>query len=382
MFPEDDVSAIAVDSYGNLWATGRYGGIAVYQNDHWTKMAETDKTIWQQPWRTAVADTLGGVFFGAATGVVVGFESSQMRRIEVRGELEGGDIRRLVVDGSGTVYFLGGGRVMRLDEDLRAIEVPLPGIAADLAIAPGGGLWAASRWGIFRLDDNGFTEYHVDVDEPDPAFVSLCFDDNGYLWVATRTSLIYRFDGMLWMRMADQNNPGLGSVDRILPDGTGGVWAFRFDGPGGGAAQWRSGHWSSYGRGIFGSAPLVDAARAPNGTVVALTENMVWGYRRSVSKWQPVVVRGASETADSLEVALSPLDGERFRCAAFDPEGKLVVGTRDHVGVLGDGGFRWIGTADGLAGLLPTSILPAGEEALWIGFRHDGLQRLPRKSLW
>ena len=87
LFPEDDVSAIAVDTYENLWAAGRFGGIAVYQNDHWTKIAEGDQSIWQQQWRTAKADNRGGVFFGSASGAVVGIENSLVRNIAVPGEL-------------------------------------------------------------------------------------------------------------------------------------------------------------------------------------------------------------------------------------------------------------------------------------------------------
>ncbi len=78
LFPEDDVAAITVDTRGNLWAAGRFGGIASYRGGRWRPVAKSDPKIWQQPWRCAASDGEGGVFFGAASGLVVGVKENHV----------------------------------------------------------------------------------------------------------------------------------------------------------------------------------------------------------------------------------------------------------------------------------------------------------------
>jgi len=380
LFPEDDVSAITVDADGNLWAAGRFGGIASYVNGRWKPEAKNDPKIWQQTWRCAAAGSENAVFFGAASGIVVVIDQGRMRRIEMPGEMDTGDVRRLTRDGSGVIYFLNSGRVARVGARKLTLGFePFPPNVADLAVAPGGGLWAAGRWGIFRLDANGFREFPVDTDENDPAFVALAFDEAGSLWVASRTGRIHRYDGLVWMRMGDAGELGLASLDRIVPARGGGVWVFSFSGGGPVAARAKAGRWETWGGETFDGLAPVDAVRAPNGTVVALTKKHVWGFDSVAQAWRKVGPPRGYVGRDSV---LTAPPGESFRCASFDAGGRLFVGTGTRVGVLTDTGWLWMGPGDGVDGFAPSTLLAGDGEALWVGFAEDGLLRLPRKSLW
>ena len=96
--------------------------------------------------------------------------------------------------------------------------------------------------GVFLLDDKGFKEFPVDIEEHDPAFVALCFDDDGRLWVTSRTGEVYRFDGVLWMRVGNARDLGLACVARLIPDGSG-AWVFGQSGVSGNTAVWKAGRW-------------------------------------------------------------------------------------------------------------------------------------------
>jgi len=60
----------------------------------------------------------------------------------------------------------------------------------------------------------------------------------------------------------------------------------------------------------------------------------------------------------------------------------MVLGTDAGLALVGPGGVRWLGAADGIGGGAVIDLLVDQDHALWLGFRSDGVARIPWKSLW
>lgn len=368
VFRSNAVADIALDERGTLWAAGRYGGIASYRNGHWDRVEEQDADVAHTPWRCAYADGAGGVFFGSADGLVLFIRDTVARKIRIPGELPSGYVRSLVASPAGDMFFLSGPRVIRM-EGTPADDGAPDGLAA-LACPADSTVWGAGRWGLFRRTAKGWRPFAVDTREPEPAFSALVFDARGSLWTGSRSGNVYRFDGELWERMGEGTELAPKPPSRMVA-GEGGLWVLypdsvvaRFDGAG----------WHTVGAAAFGGRPAVDLVQAA-GVIMAATDRTVWMIRPGTDDWARAVVPGDS-------TAVTTPKGWKIRCIAWDPRGRLVVGTSEGVGVIGPAGVRWIEPRAGLGGRGVADVMVDPSGALWVGFDSDGATRFPRESGW
>ncbi len=313
--------------------------------------------------------------------MVLVIADGRMRRIRLPSGVESGSITAISTADDGAAFALSASRVLRFDRASTAPRVEsLPGAANAIALSPAGGLWAAGRFGVFRYDADGFHEFPSDIAERDPALEALCFDAQGNLWVAARGGRVYRYDGGVWMRVAESGEIG-GTVGRLMADGNGGVWAVVFGEGEARVARYFGGIWTRYGKESFDNATLVAAGVAPDGAVVVASRKRLWVFRSGQSSWR-TLVEPMSE-ADSMKVAteLSPPSRSDFACIAFDGDGVLYVGASDWVGRIEPSGFRWISTIAAFAAR-DVQVLHVSSGQLWAGFRRDGLAIAPVKRLW
>lgn len=375
-FPEDAIADIALDESGNLWAAGRFGGIARYRGGTWTAVAEGDDNIWRRPWRCARAGIEGEVYFGSDDGQVLVIMDDDRRTIELPAGLPSGDVRAFREDTDGAVFFLNAGRLARIGPGGdRPVFERFDERVADLAVAPSGGVWVAGRFGIFRREGGRFEPFSVDVRDRDPAFEAIAFDELGALWVAARDGAVYRYDGTAWMRLARAGE--LAAPRLLVPRAGGGVWAVALSSPPA-VARYRQGGWARFGADVLGDAPLVDAARAADGTFFVAAPRAVRRFAPAGTEWMLLT----AGSGDAPGTPVEPPRGGRFRCLATDERGGVYLGAGEWVAYIGAGPPRWVRTdelfhAGGLAELFVDS-----SGVLWAGFERDGMARVPRESVW
>ena len=373
-FVENSIAAMAVDARGDLWACGGHGGLSVYRNGHWTEYESGRDDLARRHWRGAAAGPDGGVFFGSADGFVLMVHDEIEAGFHLPEGLPSAGVRVMKADSSGALYVLNGSYFLRIDEALGtfSLEHPSP-VVVDVAVSPAGELYTATRWGIFRREGDRYADIDARISEREPVFSAIGFDREGALWVGTQAGGVHRFDGEIWMRTGDPDEVNIGAVRSFAPDGMGRLWV---TGANGGVASYSRGRWTVYGPPAYGDRPARRVAVAPNGVAVLATAGGVWGLGDD-GIWKPVEFRRAASHADSSLTAVWDPGAPSILTLDFDSDGRLFVGTEGGIAVIDDDGTRWITPRDGLRGGAVTSLLVRGGGELWVGFRSDGLARLP-----
>lgn len=381
LFPENAIASIAMDARGGLWACGDHGVIAVYRNRHWTRVDEQGDAAVpaDRRWRCAYADTLGGVYIGSSDGLVLTIQDEIVGKFRLPAALPSGSVEAMAADSSETLYVLNGSYLVSVARGLETftIEHPLPIVVA-IAVSPAGELWTATRWGIYRREGEGYVEFPARLSERNPVYSSIGFDASGALWVGTQAGNVHRFDGELWMRMADADELGSGTIRDFDVDGRGRLWV---TGSAGVVSVYHGGRWRSYGPAAFGDQTARTLTVAPDGTPVLATANGIWGFD-DTGTWIPFEFR--KELSSN---GLSPVDGvwdpgaPPILSLGFDPTGRLYVGTERGLAVVDETGTRWWTGRGGLGGTSVSGVFAEGRENVWIGFRSDGLTRIPQDAM-
>jgi ligand-binding sensor domain-containing protein len=346
----------------------------VYQGGNWKRIGQGQPKIDDARWRCAyAAGDDAGVFFGSADGRVAVVRDNVLRTIDVPAELPSGRVRGLVRADDG-VFCLSGPGVVHVDSSVTTVTVDdsPPGTDA-IAVDAGGELWTVGRWGIHQRHDGSYTEFRHDLfSTVEPAFTAVVFDPANRMWTAVRTGAVFRYDGELWVKMGESEEVLGGPVDGLRAGDAGTVWAFsdvgvsRFDGR----------EWTTFPADSLGGA-VVDVALGPAGAVVAATRSRLWLFREDSAGWQPVSIAGSAD--------VRPFVAPRSRAinrVVFDADGHMILGTDAGLALVGPGGVRWLGAADGIGGGAVIDLLVDPDRALWLGFRSDGVARIPWKSLW
>jgi ligand-binding sensor domain-containing protein len=373
LFPENAVAAIAVDVAGGLWGCGSHGEVAVYRNGHWTELGSSANNYGTRRWRSAAADEWGGVFFGSADGLVLWVRDEIATEIRMPAGLPSDGVQAMTADSAGVVYALNGSYLLRIDKELESLTVERTSpVVVGLAVSREGVLWTATRWGIYRRDGERYVSVDTRLAEVRPVFSAIGFDGRGWLWVGTQAGNVHRFDGTVWMRMADAQELNLGAIRAFDADGRGRLWV---TGSNGGVAVYQFGRWTGYGPPAYGDRPARQMAVAPDGAPVLATDAGLWSLDED-DAWKALARRRRAGDADSSRAVVWDPGLPAILSLDFDPAGRLFVGTENGIAAIDQSGMQWITHEDGIGGLAVTSVLARGGDDLWIGFRSDGLTRL------
>ena len=367
LFAENDIAAMAVSARGAVWAAGRHGRIAKYEDGEWTRYGEGDPEIDRATWRAAHIGNDGEAFFGTAGGMIAVIENEEIRKISVPSILPSGHIGSMVGDKWGRVYVANGSQLISIKEDTLTISAENDfGSLFAIEISPGGVVWANSRWGLWHKEQDKWTEFVPDIDPNVQLFVSMAFDSTGNLWTGTHAGEIYRYDGQAWIRFADKGELTDRPIDGLIVDGLRRPWAlstsmgvFKFDGS----------NWERFDISLFDTAKIVDWTLDSLGRVAVVTADSIQVFDDKTG-WEVL------QTPDTKQVG-------NYRTIRFDPRpGKSYLGTSQGLVLLSDGEPKWIGPRDGLRGKDITSILVDSGGHLWVGFQKDGLSRILLENLW
>lgn len=310
-----------------------------------------------------------GAFVGSSDGRVLALGRGGALRVQLPGGVPAARVESLAPDGSGAAWFVCDGRLVRADAGARTFTVlDTPNDVRAVAVSTKGEVWTAGRWTVRRRVGDAWVDMRPDVVESDPAFTALSVDESG-TWVGTRSGALYRFDGHIWLRLAQAPGSGGGALAQVVAAGSAG-WSLA-DGR---AARSYDGSWRSY-AGL--DSGVVDLARGPGGTWVAVTERRVFVFDESKGAWRDAPVPEWC-SADTRE--LGPLRG-KLRAITFDAGGRLVLGTTEGVGLCGANGVRWLTAADGLGGGEVADVAVDGDR-VWVGFAEDGVSVIATGGLW
>jgi ligand-binding sensor domain-containing protein len=368
LFPENDISAMALDAEGDLWACGGHGGIAVYRDERWARVGEGDPRVDEKRWRSAYADSAFEAFFGSADGTVVVVRDQQVAELQVPAGLPSGTVTCLTQDSSGDVLALCGSFLVRIGSGRVGVENPLPAVA-EMGVSPGGQLWVATRSNLYRREGNAYVEVFPQLGEREVMYTAIGFDSSGALWLGTHTGTAYRYDGEIWLRMADRGELGEGAPAVFATDGVGQVWLLGSDG---GLSVFAGDRWTTFADSTFDGAPVRAIDVTPGGAIVAATDNAIWRQELEGRWGRWARGKGGKGRIEAWDPAPA-----RIAAIAFDGTGRLFVGTDLGLAVVDDERTVWITRVDGLGGTAVECLFVEPAGAVWVGLRNDGLTRVP-----
>lgn len=353
-----DATSIALGADRALWVAGP-GYVFVRRNGAFERINTPGDVT--PSWRVIVADG-AGAFVGSADGVVLAVNRGAAFRVSLGTGLPASTVASLRPDGRGNAWFVSGGRVLMASASERRVTVensPMDAEAVDFS--PAGGVLVASRWTVSRRNDAGWTDLAPNVGESDPAFTTVFADGRNVVWAGARSGALYRFDGEIWVRYSRAKTPAATVRDaRAFPAAD---WALLGASPmRTSAGTWcRAAGWDS-------SCVAVDVAVSPSGEWFAATRDRLYRYDARHRAW----------TSATESKALVPPGA--FTAIAFDPAGRLFIGTTDGIGCYAGGAARWWNIVDGIGGER-VSDLATDTSALWVGYGDDGLSVIPLPAL-
>jgi PAS domain S-box-containing protein len=243
-----------------------------------------------------------------------------------------------------------------------------------------GGLWVASRTGLYRLDRTGLVSgkwHHDDAGQvgglPDEEVLAVLRDRHGVLWIGTRRGLARSTDDGRSFARVPLNGAAAPAVSRLMEDSAGRLWvATRQDGV--------------FMIGADRGAAAVIAATAPSGggdsapNVLAMTEiapNLIW-----LGTDGHGIVEVDTATMATQRIVHDPLTpnslvSDSIRSLYTDHSGLVWVGT--NLGLSLYNPSRSImtfvgqkGRVGGLTGDSVEAVFAAPDGALWTGYAGDG----------
>ena len=221
--------ALAVDPNGDLWSSSGMDGAKVINPAN----GSVNK-IEVPPVDTIVPDPNGFVWIGTEAGL---FRADDHPDLRVHPVLEGAThtpVPAVVLDGSGGVFYLAGGRLRHRHPDGADVAVagawPGGGFGpVALAIGRDGGLWIGGPGGLFCffLANDRVASYRaVPVSDTNTnAIAAVMVDHRGWIWAGTALGVSV-FDGQRWVSVNADGGLLSDDVDQggIREDPDGSVW--------------------------------------------------------------------------------------------------------------------------------------------------------------
>ncbi len=363
LFATGDISDIALDANGKLWACGAGGGIAFQRNGKWTRYTSEDPALAQQRWRCVSTDDEGNVFVGSAQGVLLRIdEDLRGRAVRLPAGLPSPRVDRVIASADQTLL-INGGRLLRYDDRRRAfLETPFDDIV-DVVRDGEGNLLCLRRWGLATFPDD--RPIPIDIAQRQPVFTRSASAADGSIWLGTQNGDAYRWDGEIWLHHR-RSSIGGGRIVDIVPATGGTVWMLRENGLSG----YSGAKWTVFNRDDFGGQDPRAVAVAPSGAVVVATADSLWSGEST--GWNPVRLPNVRHNA---------FVGSGLQSIVFGPGGRLAVAGTRGVGLIAPDRVRWLGPGE-LQGRDPLTLTLDEDGGLWVGFSRDGVKKIAAAELW
>ncbi|HXF10878.1 MAG TPA: two-component regulator propeller domain-containing protein, partial [Desulfuromonadaceae bacterium] len=264
-----------------------------------------------------------------------------------------------------------------------------------------GNLWVGTAGGgLDRVQRRVIELENSESGLPADSVRSLCEDIDGTLWAVTQNDLLAHRVNNFWTTVSTAANWRGGPVVNVASDPRGGVWI-------GGRSRlyhWKDGEVQTWDAGLANH--IIRALLADTNGNVWIGGEKLERFRDGVSTPIPMPREVETIRALAMDAAgnvwavsvngfLLRISGDRAydettrvfgrplsaRCLTATPDGSLWIGfANDGVGLLKDGKFFKLGTAQGLMDGSISQILPDDSGWMWFGADH-GIFKVPRKEL-
>jgi signal transduction histidine kinase/ligand-binding sensor domain-containing protein len=193
---DDCVFSLIEDPVGAIWVSTRKGGLARWTGDKFLLVPNGHASIGPVAWCLARGDH-GSIWAGTPAGAYQYREGVLQRRITGSDGLSNEDVRCILDEGNGVVWF-------------------------------------GTSYGLNRLDGHGMTHYSVTPNkEPIEVVVALSRDDDDGLWIGTMARGLFRLKNEQFTRYSTTDGLPDNAIHSIANDGEGNLWL----GTGGGLAR-------------------------------------------------------------------------------------------------------------------------------------------------
>jgi serine/threonine protein kinase/ligand-binding sensor domain-containing protein len=360
----DSVQALLLDADGALWAGTADGkrGLNYYTGAGWGAPPIPPLPVESPQVSLLAMDQAGGLWAGVSGHGLAYYDGSAWQVFDQDGGLPGDWVRALLLDGDGAVWASASGDVARRDPDTSQWE-PVPQLE-DISIyamhqANDGSFWFAGDGGAIRYDPTTGDWQPIKPRRdtlPDRRVTAIVEDEAG-LWLGTDGGGVVFYDGSSWQPWITQDSLGGNTVFAIRQDGSGALWFAHEDGHGLSRYDPSSDTWQAFGEKEgapdWPSQPGVD------------NEGRVWvgGYEKLTwydGKWQ--------------SIAPEQLDGAgTIHEVAFDPDGVQWLRTEAGLMRYDPGSGEWSTFTDSDHPLIESmdTLYVAHDGTIWIG--DDGL---------
>jgi ligand-binding sensor domain-containing protein len=216
-----DIRAI-LDSRRGVWVGGR--GASSFDGQRWTNYTVADGLAGEEV--TSIAeDAQGRIWLGTRSGLSI-WNGSSFFNLTTSAGLPNDDITALLAQDNGMWIGSNGGGLYRFEQNqlqvYTADNAGLPGDAIGaLGLDAEGNLLVAANQQLVRFVDGEVSPF---PDAPQATIRDLETDADGWLWVATAESGVFRFDGSTWRQLTGKDGLPDRAISALTMDDYGIPW--------------------------------------------------------------------------------------------------------------------------------------------------------------
>lgn len=388
--PERDVAGFSLDPLGKVWAAGR-SGVSTFDGSAWTPYRLTGVPIGRYNFLSIHHGMDGECFLGTDEGTILILGRETVREITLPQKFPEKTVNRLRMFGK-SLWAIGVDRLYRLGDRGEIIEPPdehFRGTMTDVWAGEGDDIWVSSRFGLLRHDGSSWQVFDRRQGLPTEQFNRVVRDGEGHLWFGTYERGVLRLTGENWVHYSTGSGLPDDRIEDLVVDRNGEPWVLTAEG---GIARFHEERWEEL------TLPFEEPEASPEPDSTRAYESFVRFISSANGRQEPQNGPGACVlgldglgncmvacdrgiyrfTGSSWQVIEPPGGGSSLGATALlgTVRGTIWVGTESRgIFIRGRGGWRRLGTDQGLGDDHIESLCEDASGNIWVGTRFGGLSR-------
>ena len=332
--PDNDITAITIDSNGDKWIGTMNGGVAKFNGSTWTVYTTSNSGLPSNSIQDIAIDANGDKWIGTwSNGGVAKFNGSTWTVYTTSNSgLPSNSIRAIAIDTNGDKWIGTGGGVAKFNGSTWTVYntsnsgLPSNGIGV-IAIDNNGDKWIHTGGGLVKFNGSTWTVYNTSNSGlPDNSIRAIAIDNNGNKWIGSSYGGLAKFNGSTWT-VYNTDNSGLPNdyIQAIAIDTNGDKWIGTQEG---GLAKFNGSTWTVYNTSNSG---------LPNNYIsdIAIDSN----GDKWIGTWGGGVAKFNGSTWTIYNTSNSGLPSNFIQAIAIDTNGDKWIGTYN--GVAKFNGSTW-----------------------------------------
>jgi len=225
----NNISAIAIDSYGNKWFANYEAGVTKYNDTTWTTFTTSNSGLIHNAVHTLAIDAQDNVWIGTWDGLSK-YDGTIWTNYTTANGLLSGNVLSIAFDGQGNKWIGTSGGVSKFDDNTWTHYTINSGLADSsvyaVAIDSSGNKWFGTPKGITKFDNTNWTTYLNNQD-----IISIAVDTQNKIWAGTGRTQgdqpqmgVFIFDGNNWTSTLVGDISSDTTILTIVLDALGNIW--------------------------------------------------------------------------------------------------------------------------------------------------------------